>query len=174
MKHLKLLFLTLALIISSCNQPKNQSKSEDNITSTYYFIRHAEKDRTDSLNQNPHLTEKGLLRAKKWSEVLKNITFDAVYSTDYNRTRETASPTALSNNLELIIYNPRTIDITTFLNDNKGKNVLVVGHSNTTPSFVNSILKSDTYQDIDDANNGNLYIVTVNNDQISSNLLFIN
>ncbi|MDP5093772.1 MAG: phosphoglycerate mutase, partial [Polaribacter sp.] len=32
-------------------------------TTTYYLIRHAEKDRTDATNQNPNLNEDGLKRA---------------------------------------------------------------------------------------------------------------
>ena len=59
------------------------------------------------------------------------------------------------------------------LKENAGKNVLVVGHSNSTPSFVNKILKNKTYKQIDDNNNANLYTVTVFNDTIISNLLFI-
>ncbi|MCF7560161.1 histidine phosphatase family protein [Sabulilitoribacter multivorans] len=173
MKLINLFALVCILSITSCKQEQNRIPSEEKITSTYYFIRHAEKDRSDSLNNDPHLTEKGLERAKKWSEVLKNVSFDAVYSTDYNRTRETALPTATNNNLDLILYNPRTIEIDSFINTTKGKNVLVVGHSNTTPGFVNTILKTNTYEDIDDANNANLYIVTIINNQITSSLLFI-
>ena len=135
---------------------RKNCRPSKNLTSTFYLIRHAKKDRSDSLNTNPNLTEKGLLRAERWSHVFKNISFDAVYSTDYNRTRTTALPTAIKNNLELTIYDPKTINITDFLNHNKGKNILIVGHSNTTPTFLNAILKSETYKDIDDHNFSNL------------------
>ncbi|SFZ94398.1 Histidine phosphatase superfamily (branch 1) [Flaviramulus basaltis] len=173
MKPFILFLFVSILLFSSCKDHQNASDSKEKTTSTFYFIRHAEKDRSDSSNQNPHLNEEGLLRAKKWSEVLKNISFDAIYSTDYNRTRETALPTALSNNLQTIIYDPNMMDITKFLSDNIGKNVLVVGHSNTTPKLVNNILKSETYKEIDDSNNANLYIVTINSNEITSTLLFI-
>ena len=36
---------------------------------TYYFIRHAEKVRSDSSNKNPSLNEVGFKRANKWQEV---------------------------------------------------------------------------------------------------------
>jgi 2,3-bisphosphoglycerate-dependent phosphoglycerate mutase len=36
-----------------------------------------------------------------------------------------------------------------------------VGHSNTTPAFVNAVLGEHTYEDIDDNENGMLYIVKV-------------
>tara|TARA_R110002049_G_scaffold296820_2_gene485248 strand:+ start:2563 stop:3087 length:525 start_codon:yes stop_codon:yes gene_type:complete len=174
MKPLKLVFLIIVLFLTACKQKEKPIEPNKKPTSTFYLIRHAEKDRSDSLNLDPHLTEKGLLRAEKWRDIFENISFDAVYSTDYNRTRETALPTAIKNNLELIIYNPKTINITDFLNDNKGKNILIVGHSNTTPTFVNAILKSETYKDIDDGNNGNLYTITINGDKITNSLVFIN
>ena len=46
----------------------------------------------------------------------------------------------------------------------KGKNVLIVGHSNTTPSFANKILGKDLFKQINENNvdsNSNLYIITV-------------
>ena len=170
MKQLIILSIVLLTGFFSYSQ-KEESKTS---VSTFYFIRHAEKDRSDANNKNPHLTEIGVFRAEKWSEVLKNISFDAVYSTNYFRTRETAQPTALKNNLDITIYDPNTIDAPSFLKENRGKNVLVVGHSNTTPAFVNAILGSHKYEEIEDGNNGNLYIITVNNEDISDTLLYIN
>ena len=142
--------------------------------STYYFIRHAEKDRSDPLNKNPHLSEIGKQRAEYWSVIFKNVKFDAVYSTDFNRTKETALPTASKNNVELTIYDPKTMYTSTFLKETQGKTVLIVGHSNTTPRFVNSILGNKKYDDIDDSNNANLYIITVSGNHISDILLKIN
>lgn len=161
------------MLLVSCKKENQTIQPTANNNSVYYFIRHAEKDKSDSLNNNPHLTEKGLQRADKWNQVFKNISFNAIYSTDYNRTRETASPTAKDDNLEPVIYNPKNINIETSLNENKGKTVLVVGHSNTTTNLVNRVLKKDTYNEIDDTNNSNLYIVIVNDKSISSSLLFI-
>jgi broad specificity phosphatase PhoE len=173
MKYLKLVFLITILFLTTCKPEEKTIVPIEKPTSIFYLIRHAEKNRSDSLNSNPHLTDKGTLRAEKWSHVFKNISFDAVYSTDYNRTRATALPTAIKNNLELTIYDPKTIKATDFLNNNKGKNILIVGHSNSTPTLVNAILKSETYKDIDDYNFSNLYTVTINGDEITSSLLFI-
>ncbi|PSR09222.1 MAG: phosphoglycerate mutase, partial [Candidatus Arcticimaribacter sp.] len=57
---------------------------------TYYLVRHAEKDRSDKTNSNPELTDLGHQRALRWSSVFDNVTFDAVYSTNYLRTIATA------------------------------------------------------------------------------------
>jgi broad specificity phosphatase PhoE len=141
---------------------------------TYYFIRHAEKLRVDKTDRNPNLNSKGFKRAEAWKEVFSNISFDAIYSTDYTRTRLTAKPTADSKNLPILIYNPRDMYSKTFQNQTEGKTILVVGHSNTTNVFANKVLGFDKYEEIKDNNNSNLYIVTVMNGNSSSILLQIN
>lgn len=166
----KILFLSLILLTTLASFSQSEENSE---TSTYYFIRHAEKDRSDASNPNPHLIEKGKERAEHWKEVFKNITFDAIYSTNYHRTIETAQPTASKNNIVITLYNPKGIDVQEFLKNTQGKTVLVVGHSNSTPVFVNAVLGEEKYQHIDDNNNANLYIVTISGDNISDTLLLI-
>ena len=141
---------------------------------TYYFIRHAEKLRVDKTERNPNLNSKGLKRAEAWKEVFSNISFDAIYSTDYNRTMLTAKPTADSKNLPILMYNPRDMYSKTFQNQTKGKTILVVGHSNTTNVFANKVLGFDKFEEIKDNNNSNLYIVTIMNGNSSSILLQIN
>ena len=62
----------------------------------------------------------------------------------------------------------------TFQNNTKGKTVLVVGHSNTTNVFANKVLGEEKYDEINDSNNSNLYIVTVIDGKPSAILLKIN
>lgn len=169
MKHL----FTLPFIFLIAFTPFSQETKTAEVTN-YYFIRHAEKDRSNPSERNPHLMDKGLQRADNWSTILGNIHFGAVYSTDYNRTKETAEPTASKNDLEITIYDPRMTDLDSFLNTTKGKTVLVVGHSNTIPEFVNKVIGKDKYENIDDDNNGNLYIVTIINGTIADQVLTIN
>lgn len=163
----------MTLIFSTSYSQENDNNASKSIT-TYYFIRHAEKDRTDPSDKDPHLTQVGIARANRWSDILGEVKFDAIYSTDYHRTKKTALPTATKNNLELKIYDPKNIDVTSFMQETKGQTVLIVGHSNTTPAFVNKILGQIKYEDINDSNNGNLYIVTVNGTTIIDQLLVIN
>lgn len=141
---------------------------------TYYFIRHAEKLRIDKTDKNPNLNFNGYKRAEAWKDVFSDVPFDAIYSTDYNRTKLTAKPTATSKNLPILLYNPNMMYSEAFQNNTKGKTVLVVGHSNTTNVFVNKILGIEKYNEINDNNNSNLYIVTISNEKISSILLKIN
>lgn len=157
MKQYLILLLVITFALPSCAQDSQNNQE----TTTYYFIRHAEKDRSDKTNKDPNLIQKGILRAAKWSLVFENIDFDAVYSTNYNRTKQTAQPTAEKKGLEVKIYDPRQLFSEAFANNTRGKTVLIVGHSNTTPAFVNAVLGAKKYDDIDDSNNANLYIVTI-------------
>ena len=141
--------------------------------SSYYLIRHAEKLRIDKTERNPKLNEKGVLRAENWKEILKNIKLDKIYSTNYNRTIETAKPTSSSQNIDIEIYSPSKIDYKNFKEINKGKKVLIVGHSNTIPNFVNGLIEKDVYDQIDDLNNSNLYLVNICGDIISHQILYV-
>ena len=161
MKKLFILFLFFTLELSS------QECSE------FFLIRHAEKDRTDPNNKNPNLNEKGKVRALKWVEVFKNLEFDKIYSTNYYRTLETVKPISKKIKKEISIYSTSKINYDKFLSDNNNNKVLVVGHSNTIPDFVNGLIKQKLYDQIDDRNNSNLYIVKICNNSISHNLLYI-
>ncbi len=163
----KILFFLFVLIYSLNIQ------AQENEVTTYYFIRHAEKVRKHKSDKNPKLKKKGNKRAKNWSIVFDNIPFDIIYSTNYKRTIQTATPTAESKDLEVQFYNPRELYNSKFKEDKKGKTVLIVGHSNTTPQFVNKVLGSKKYVDIEDNNNSNLYVLTISNNSISDILLKI-
>ncbi|WP_088322870.1 SixA phosphatase family protein [Polaribacter tangerinus] len=168
-------FFTLAitfLTLFSCN---------DDTTTTYYLIRHAEKDRTDKTNKNPNLNEQGLDRAKKWANYFKDIHLDAIYSTNYNRTQQTAQPTAANKKLIVKSYQPNNMYNDDFKKETLGKSVLIVGHSNTTPAFVNTIYKKNNsvkdtklYKSMDDKDNASLYIVTIIGKSISSKVIAVN
>ena len=175
MKYFYTLILTVLLSSLTFAQEEVLDIIENSSeTTTYYFIRHAEKDRSDANNKNPNLIQKGIFRAAKWSYVLEHVKFNAVYSTDYNRTKQTAQPTAEKNNVEITIYNPKELNSDDFIKNTKGKIVLVVGHSNTTPMFANAVIGEEKYESIDDSNNANLYIVTITSSgEISDTLLVI-
>ena len=143
-------------------------------TTTYYLIRHAEKDRTNTTNKNPNLNSDGVIRAEKWAKNFENIKLDAVYSTDYNRTQQTAAPTAKSKDLIVQSYNSSKMYDSIFKKNTKGKTILVVGHSNTTPVFANAILGQKKYKNMADNDNASLYIVTVVNDKKSSEIKKVN
>ena len=166
---MKLSFLLFILSIFTLG-----SYAQETSKSTYYLIRHAEKDRSDKTNRNPDLTAKGHERAVKWSEVLTKFGIDAVYSTNYNRTLHTAKPTADTNDLKIKTYHPFKIDMEAFRKETVGKDIFIVGHSNTTAAFANKLIGSEVYAEIEDDNNANLYIVTVDGTKVSHILIHMN
>ncbi|MGB3149383.1 MAG: phosphoglycerate mutase family protein [Maribacter sp.] len=175
MKAIKFLVLSLIVLFTSCEEDKSLKISDKEYSiSTFYLIRHAEKDRTDSENVDPELNQKGLGRAMHWAEILNEVDLDAIYSTDFNRTSMTAAPTSVKKNIDVEYYDPRTIDIEQFKADNLNKKVLVVGHSNTTPNFVNNLIGEEKYSQIDDSENGSLFIVQIVNGVVADTKLIFN
>ncbi|MEP3210375.1 MAG: phosphoglycerate mutase family protein [Maribacter sp.] len=176
MRQLKVVLISFIILnILGCKEDPQVivAKPIDTGVSTFYFIRHAEKDRSDSENSDPELTQRGLGRAMHWAEILRDVELDAIYSTDYNRTSMTAAPTSVKQDVDVEYYDPRIIDYEQFKADNLNRTVLVVGHSNTTPEFVNNIIGEQKYAAMSDDDNGSLFIVEMANGAISSKRLHI-
>ena len=134
----------------------------DDSTMVAICVRHAE---TTGSGGNPSLSAAGQQRALDLSQALSNIDLSHVYSTNFNRTRQTAQTTAQDQNLNVEIYN--AFDIPGFAQqiaiENKGQSVLVVGHSNTTPQLLNELTASNDYVQFNENTYDNLFIVSVKN-----------
>ena len=176
LRNIKTIVLLLAVLtlVAACKESGKTYVSEKENTSVYYFIRHAEKDRSDSTNKNPSLTLQGLERANKWALFFKDKNIAAVYSTNYKRTQQTALPIAKEQNLEIISYTAKELISEKFIADNKGKNIVIVGHSNTTPELVNSLLGEKKYEDIADRENNNVFIVTLKKNKTTAKRVKVN
>ena len=98
---------------------------------TWYFVRHFEKQQ----GANPELTDVGNKRASQLAEFFADIPLSQVYSSDYKRTQQTAAPVAEKLGLAIQLYDPRKLpELAKTLRMNS--DVLVVGHSNTTPELI--------------------------------------
>ncbi|TAJ52135.1 MAG: histidine phosphatase family protein [Chitinophagaceae bacterium] len=135
-------------------------------TSTYIILRHAEKDTTAAgstmMKADPPLTQQGRERAEKLLFVLAAYSPDAIYSTNYTRTKSTVTPLAKKFNKEIQVYEPK--DLVSFsekLLQEKGKTIIVAGHSNTTPQLVNLLIKEKKYANLNESVYNQLWIVTV-------------
>jgi phosphohistidine phosphatase SixA len=129
-----LIIATLLLIFSSCS------------TTTYYVVRHAEK-----LNntQDPPLNDAGFARAKVLSDTLRNKNINMIFTSELIRTKQTAEPTA--RRLEItpvIVQASETGELVNRLKRLKGKNILVVRHSNELQQIVNALSPNDTIQPV--------------------------
>ncbi|HZV69973.1 MAG TPA: phosphoglycerate mutase family protein [Saprospiraceae bacterium] len=127
---------------------------------TFILVRHAE---TTGAGTNPVLSSAGQSRAQELKRILSNVDVDAVYSTDFNRTRQTAEPVATANSLSTLIYDPFATDalINQVLNAYPKGIVLIVGHSNTTPALLNAMVGANTYPDFPETEYDNLFVVHV-------------
>jgi phosphohistidine phosphatase SixA len=121
----------------------------------WYFVRHFEK----LPGENPGLTVKGQQRAQSLARYFTHIPVTKIYSTDYQRTRQSAQPLAEQLGMDIEYYSPaRLADFASTLGSTD--RIVVVGHSNTTPELVR--LMGGEAKVMDEKDFGRLYILSKN------------
>ncbi|MBG0858477.1 MAG: histidine phosphatase family protein [Bacteroidales bacterium] len=135
----------LSLLLVSCT------------TTNIYLVRHAEKaDNT----ANPPLSNIGFQRADILRDTLLNKDIDSIFVSGFLRTQQTAQPLCDVLDMNYVIYNKdSTEQLIHRLKKIKGKNVLVVGHSDNVPEII-SILSNRTVN-IPETVFDRMYIVTI-------------
>jgi len=166
-----LILIAVAAIFGCSSDDDSQTDEPQPIQTVIYLIRHAEKE---GIGTDPNLSEEGLERANNWAIILQDITFEAFYSTNYNRTLQTIQPTATSNGKEVILYDPANFSLEQVIADHTGKNVLIVGHSNTIPELINVYLGAEIYPDMEETEFGNLYKVSIVDGVVSHEMTVYN
>ena len=140
---------------------------ESQATTTVIFVRHAEKAASPA--EDPGLNEAGQRRATELArqlvdaDVVPGVGVDAVYSTSFRRTVETARPVAEALDLQIMTYD--AADTAAFLEslvrEYKGKIILVVGHSNTVPEMIANLGASKNVPEIAENEYDNIYLVSI-------------
>ena len=156
----------LALVLLVLAAPPSSVLAQDDVV--VYLVRHAE--RAEDGTNDPPISEAGEARATLMAELLRDAGITHIHSTDYERTRATAEPTATRTGLEILSYDPR--DLATFarrLLGTPGRH-LVVGHSNTTPALVQA-LGGEPGDPIEEMEYDRLYVVVAGPDGVSTILL---
>jgi phosphohistidine phosphatase SixA len=143
-----ILFLLLLLSLST--------RAQTTSITTIYLVRHAEKVTDDPTNKDPILTKSGKKRAMALAKTLGKSSIHNIYSSNYKRTTATAKPLAIKLKKQIKIYDLKKLktEAETILKDNKGKNALIVGHSNTVLETIEALggkkpINSITDQDYD-------------------------
>jgi broad specificity phosphatase PhoE len=138
---------------------------ESQATTTVIFVRHAERAAVPA--DDPGLSEAGKRRAAELARQLVDADViagvDAIYSTSFRRTEETARPIADALDLPITSYdvsNTETI-MDEIVKQHKGKIILVVGHSNTVPALIGNMGASKNVPEIEENEYDNIYIVSV-------------
>lgn len=152
-------FWVILLFVAILYSPNAWAQKQE--ITKIFLVRHAEKKKDGS--KDPGLTTVGKQRAMTLSKMLQKVDLAAVYSTDYKRTKNTGKPTADSKKMKIELYNPMDSRkfIDNILEKHLGKSVLVVGHSNTIPLLVNTLLGEEKYDALKDDDYDNLFIVSI-------------
>ena len=138
---------------------------ESQATTTMIFVRHAEKEAT--AGDDPGLSAAGQRRVAELSRQLVDADVvagvDAVYSTPYRRTQDTAKGVADALGLPIFTYDPSDNEavLEAILKKHKGKIILVVGHSNTVPTLIADLGASKKVPEIQEGEYDNIYIISI-------------
>jgi len=137
---------------------------------TVILVRHAEKG-GDPGDRDPELNDLGRMRARTLAHVLGELDIDAIYSTPFLRTRNTAQPIADQLGVEITETpaTPTMLDdfAATIRRDHAGDVVLVVGHSNTIPPLVNAF-GGGPFENLADQEYDDLFVVTLTANGVAS------
>ena len=138
---------------------------ESQATTTIIFFRHAEQTSHDEAD--PPLSEAGQRRVAELTRQLVDADvvagIDAVYSTPYIRSLETARPIADRLDLPINTYAADDTEeiLDTILRNHKGKIILVIGHSNTLPVLIANLGASKKVPAIAQNEFDNIYIISI-------------
>jgi len=128
-------------------------------TSTVYIVRHAEKKNSTDTSS---LTPAGLQRAQALADALAGESISQILTTPYRRTQQTAQPLAQRLNVPITTYPAKPVSaVVEQLKTLNGRNVLVVGHSNTILDIARGLGTRPARQTIEDGDFDNLLEVTI-------------
>ena len=152
------LFLGVLLFLFVCADASAQKKKV-----TVILLRHAEKDISATADKvNPDLSPEGKQRAQRLVKTIKKYKPDVIYSSDFTRTRLTATPLSEKRKVPIEIYDHKKLDeLAALIMNGKGKRILVVGHNTTTPAMANLLIKQDKYKALDESEYGKIWIIKI-------------
>ena len=101
------------------------------------IVRHAEK--ASEQGDDPPLSEAGRARAEALSRMLRDSGINAIFTTEFKRTKETAALTAIALKVTPTIVPAKEIEtLANKLRELDG-NALVVAHGNTIPDLIKAL-----------------------------------
>lgn len=138
---------------------------ESQATTTVVFARYA--DQAADQGANPGLSPAGQARAEELARVLADIDVvagvDAVFTTQYRHTQETADP--LARRLHVPVQTVDVADVKgllkRILTQYKGKVVLVITHPDALPALIRELHGSKKVPPLAEGEADNLYIVSI-------------
>jgi 2,3-bisphosphoglycerate-dependent phosphoglycerate mutase len=137
---------------------------------TIILVRHAEKDVSPTADKvDPPLTDIGRQRATRLVTTIKRYRPGAVYSTNFIRTRDTATPTAVWRKKTVTIFDPKKLDeFVAGVMASKTKRFLIVSHNTTTPTLANMFIKEEKYKPLSETEYSKMWIIKIRNGKLKS------
>ncbi len=133
-------------------------------TTTVIVLRHAEKQ-LGAIADAP-LSPEGAARAESLARLFGNAksagTIEAIYVSDTRRARDTAAPLAQLLGLTPIARDPNEVAALAheILKQQRGRVVMVIGHSNTAPALIAELTQGRVQVAIGDNDYGQVWIVS--------------
>jgi phosphohistidine phosphatase SixA len=151
-----LLFFSVSSVLLTSNYA---SAVEGEILVT--LVRHADIS-MPARERDPDLAPAGTDRAAVLGDIVRERHVDAVFSTEYLRTRHTAEIAAVrAGAIAKVFGATHQGDLISEIKDNYvGKSVLIVGHSNTVPAIIEA-LGGPSLPNIDEAEFDNIFQVKI-------------
>lgn len=156
---LRALALVVALGTGGCAAHHAAAPPPREQATEIFVVRHAE--RLSSTDRDSPLSDTGHARARALADALSDAGVDAVLTSQFVRTRQTAAPLAERLGLVAAVEPVESADASSealarrVLSEHRGETVLVVGHSNTVHRIVRALggaempeLTEDAYDDI--------------------------
>lgn len=122
------------------------------------LMRHAEKVMDGGAD--PDLSEKGKAFAARLNSAFTELKIDAIYTTNYKRTKQTVLPLAEKNALEIKVYDAgKSADLVKRIDESKDQVIVIAGHSNTINLIFNELVKSTQLTALPDDEYGKVFII---------------
>jgi|TARA_B100001094_G_scaffold329550_1_gene392546 broad specificity phosphatase PhoE len=137
---------------------------ESQVTTTVIITTHAELETDLSLNSG--LSDEGVERANRLASTLSSVDvitgLDAIYTTSYRSTQETAEPISRLLNLPINIVDQDVAEafIQSIMDDHAGQIVLIVSHPENLPRLIVELQGSKNINPESLIKNDQLFIVT--------------
>jgi len=125
---------------------------------TVFLVRHAEKETNVA---DPPLTEAGRDRAELLAGLLADAGITTIFTSQYNRTQQTAAPLAKRLGLTVTVVPGKDLDalLAKVRALPPGARALIVGHSDTVPALAHRLTGAKVAE-LTDADYDRLYVAT--------------
>lgn len=156
-------FITTAFlfcILLSCKQSELVNENR-----FVFLVRHAEKmdESTDAA-----LSIEGIERSNRLKEILAEAEIDHMYSTDFQRTKNTLKPIAEYRQLEIETYSVDTLwEFSQHILKHVSGNILIIGHSNSIPNLANLLIGNEEYAEFKHEEYGKIIIISILDKKVS-------